>query len=367
MKRISPSNEYLEYSGRIDFKELESPLFIYPCSYVKIKFRGTKIYAVIKNRHSYWDNFLGILCDGIESKICIYDQKNPIADDMEQRIEVAGDLLAGEHEVVLFKRQDACHVYQFLGFEIEGEDAEICRLPQKPDRRIEVFGDSVSAGEVSEAIDFVGKKDPEWHQGEFSNSYYSYSWILARKLGAQLHDIAQGGIPLLNGTGWFSIQNGTKQYYLGMESMYDKLMYHAGLGEMTKWDFQKYRPHVVIVAIGQNDSNPKDYMKDDYHGEQAAFWIRKYQAFIRKLREIYPKAEIILTTTILEHDSNWDRAIEDAGKGLQDDRVHHFFYKDNGRGTPGHIRKPEAEQMAEELCGFIESLGEEIWKSEDER
>ena len=58
---------------------------------------------------------------------------------------------------------------------------------------MEVYGDSVSAGEVSETVDYVGKVDPV-HDGHFSNCYYSYSWMCARKLGAKLHDIAQGGI-----------------------------------------------------------------------------------------------------------------------------------------------------------------------------
>ena len=47
---------------------------------------------------------------------------------------------------------------------------------------------------------------------------------------------------------------------------------------------------------------------------------------------------------------------------MKDKHVHHFLYINNGSGTHGHIRIPEAEKMAEELSGFIESLGEEIWK-----
>ena len=43
-------------------------------------------------------------------------------------------------------------------------------VPKKTDKRIEVYGDSVSAGEVSEAVDFVGKEDPE-HEGGYSNGY----------------------------------------------------------------------------------------------------------------------------------------------------------------------------------------------------
>lgn len=39
-------------------------------------------------------------------------------------------------------------------------------LPPVSERRIEVYGDSVSAGESVEAIDFIGKTDME-HEGVF--------------------------------------------------------------------------------------------------------------------------------------------------------------------------------------------------------
>ena len=77
--------------------------------------------------------------------------------------------------------------------------------------------------------------------------------------------------------------------------------------------------------------------------------------------EVYPKASFILTTTILEHNENWAISIEEVCKTINSPRVHHFLYSKNGKGTPGHIRIPEAEQMSKELTAFIESLGEEIW------
>lgn len=50
-----------------------------------------------------------------------------------------------------------------LGFEIE-DGAKLLELPDAQTRKIEVYGDSVSAGEVTEAVDYTGKTDPE-HQG----------------------------------------------------------------------------------------------------------------------------------------------------------------------------------------------------------
>ena len=234
---------------------------------------------------------------------------------------------------------------------------------------IEVYGDSVSAGEVSEAVEYCGQPDPQ-HNGEFSNSYYSYAWLTARKLGARLHDIAQGGAALLDDTGWYkggtaAADGSVADRFTGMETIYDKLQYHLYLGPAKTWNFDDYRPQVVIVAFGQNDSNPEDYMAADYDGEKAVNWREHYRRFLLTLRRIHPMAHIICTTTILGHDAAWDRAIDQVCGEMEDSRVHHFLYSRNGCGTSGHIRIPEAEKMAEELSAYIQSLGEELWEPED--
>lgn len=345
---VSPDHENLIYCGRIDFSDPKAPVMLFPCSYVRFRFRGTGVKATVANRREYATSYLGCLIDGQMSKV-------KLAEEGTVTVTLAEHLPDTEHEVMLYKRMDACHIMTFLGVELS-QGAVLCRPPEEPERRIEVYGDSVSAGEVSEAVDCVGQPDPP-HDGQYSNSYYSYSWITARKLNARIHDIAQGGAALLNGTGWFHAPD-----YIGMEQIFDKLQYNPRLGEIKEWDFSLYRPQVVIVALGQNDGNPEDYMAADYQGEKAKHWRMRYGNFLKKLRTIYPDATIIAATTILNHDPSWDRAIEQVCRESGDDRLHHFLYRNNGRGTPGHIRIPEAEGMAEELSGFITSLGEGIWR-----
>ena len=191
----------------------------------------------------------------------------------------------------------------FHGFLIE-ESAMVIDLAEKSIRNIEVYGDSVSAGEVSEAIDYCGQPDPE-HNGEYSNSYYSYAWFLSRKLNANLHNIAQGGIALLDNTGYFM-----EPKALGIPAIFDKIQYQPVLCKPKEWDFKQYTPQVVIVAIGQNDSHPIDFMAIDHNSEQARVWKKSYEEFLNKLREIYPHSHIICKTTILEHDMSWYRAID---------------------------------------------------------
>lgn len=346
--QITPNHEYLQYCGRIDFDDPMAPVMVFPCSFVRMKFTGNTLKVTLKNKQAYWDNYMGYILDGEQGRFLL-----PLEEMCHVEIPVESE--KEEHEILLFKRMDSCHTVTFFGFSI-GEGESVLELPPLPDRKIEVYGDSVSAGEISEAVEFAGKEDPE-HNGEYSNSWYSYAWLTARKLGAQIHDIAQGGIALMDNTGWFYEPD-----YIGMERIYDKISYHPDLGEIKKWDFKRYTPHVVILAIGQNDSHPVDFMKENPKGDMAEKWRRHYRDFVLKLRSIYPMAEIILTTTVLNHAKEWDDAIEEVCFSLGDKKVHHFLYRDNGCKTPGHIRIPEAEQMAEELSAYIESLGDEIWR-----
>lgn len=347
-KWISPTHAALQYMGRIDFDDPENPIWIYPCTCVKIRFTGSFVRAVVTNVRGCWTNYIGAIIDGVEKKYVLQNEGR-------QEILLAEGLGAGEHELLLFKRMDSCHLLKFHGLILEANAAVTAPAPL-PERKIEVYGDSVSAGEVAEALDYCGQVDPP-HDGEYSNSYASYAWFTARMLNAQIHDVAQGGAALLDGTGYFRWPE-----YLGMEWIYDKLEYHTDLSAPKQWDFSRYTPHVVVVAIGQNDNHPDDYMSADYDHPKAVNWRSHYREFVRKLREIYPKATIILSTTILGHHENWDKSIHQVWQELADPKIHHFLYSNNGCGTNGHIRTPEAEKMAKELSAFIQGLNYSVWE-----
>lgn len=345
--KILPNNSSLIYSGRIDVSDPFAIVWTYPGTFVRIKFKGTQLSIHVRNKHNYWNNYLGVVEGDAQTKLLLPEEGDAM---IEIPLQTTQDNI---HEVMIFKRQDACHELTILGFEINCNTDDECELLEAsplPPRRIEVYGDSVSAGEVSEAIDYVAKADPE-HNGEYSNSWYSYAWIAARKLDAQLHDIAQGGVALLDNTGWYHEPD-----YIGMEQVWNKMRYNPDYGTVKEWDFSKYTPDIVIVAIGQNDSHPDDYMKTDYEGEKAKNWRIHYRQFLAKLRETYPDAWIICCTTLLQHDIGWDMSISQAVLDIADKKISHCVFQRNGKATPGHLRIPEAEEMAEELCHYIHSL-----------
>ena len=346
--KIELDRKELSYSGRIDMRNPARPEFVFPASSLRFRFFGKAASVRVMNRCCYWKNVLGAIVDGAQKRFDLNDSGETVISLVDEELE-------GEHDVLIFKRMDSCHEIVLEELELS-EGIRLLPAPEKPKRRIEVYGDSVSAGEVSEAVHYIGKVDPE-HNGEFSNSWYSYAWMTARKLHAEIHDIAQGGIALMDGTGWFNAPD-----YIGMETAWDKIHYNPQFGEAVDWDFSRYTPQVVIVAIGQNDSNPQDYMKEDYNCEKAVLWRKKYKEFIEKLRRQYPDAQIVCITTLLCHDAAWDRSIDQVCCELADDKVTHYMFRRTGKGTPGHLRIPEAEEMAEELAAYIENLHVEGWE-----
>lgn len=349
-KLILPNDPMIQYVGRIDDEDPAAYGFEFVATGLRVRLTGGTLKMCVTNRTNYWQSRLGVLVDGQLHAALLPEQGEAV-------IDLSAFLHEGENTVHIFKRQDSSHAFTFHGL-IIAQEGQLLPPPERLPRRMEVYGDSVSAGEVSEAEEYAGKPDPQ-HNGEYSNVWWSYAWLAARKLGAELHDIAQGGIALLDKTGYF---NGPD--YVGMLSSYDKVRYNPCYGPVKPWDFSRYTPHVVVLAIGQNDAHPVNIMEQDPQGEAAKAWRENYAGLIRSLREKYPRATFVLTTTILNHHQAWDEAIDQVCCELRktDPRVHHFLYSNNGCGTPGHIRASEAEIMAQELSGFIASLGEDIWE-----
>ena len=107
---IKASCEKLQYSGRIDNSDPERLIFVFPCSSVTIRFYGSEIQVVLENQRLYWDNYIGVILDGTQTKIQLKDGGQVIC--------LGRDLDDGEHTLMLFKRQDSCHEFTFCGFEI---------------------------------------------------------------------------------------------------------------------------------------------------------------------------------------------------------------------------------------------------------
>ena len=340
MKEIRPSDERLQYMGRIDVSEPDAPHFYWAGSLVQFAFTGTQLAFIIENYVSYNGLQLGCIIDGKEHVIALGDADN------RYDIPVSG---GGVHRCILFKRQDSTH-YFVLRKILLADDADLRELPPLPALRLECYGDSVTAGSVVEAVDCVAAPDPPVYDSVYDNAWHSYAMQTARLLGAQVHLVAQGGLALLDHTGWFA----DGRY--GLETVYDKLCYFPGQ-TMTPWDFSRYIPDYVTIAIGQNDQHfdGRDQLLDD---DQRERWLDTCCGILQDLMQKYPKAVFILMLTVLMHDEYWETLLDDACERMSSPRVRRFRFTRSGLATPGHPRIPEQCEMACELTEFILSLQE---------
>lgn len=344
------NSEKISYSGRIAFKE-DGAYFYYASSYAEISFTGTEI-SVTLNNSSFWGTvYLGYVIDGRMGKIPLprendgRDAEYKLADCLEPGI---------EHTALIYKSQSANHLFSLKSITVDGE---VLMPPEKTGLKLEFYGDSVSAGEVTEAYDFTGRADPASHNSIYDNSYLSYTWITARNLNARFHNVSQGGIAVFDGTGYFHYPD-----MIGMESVYDKLCYFPEGGELTSWDFSRFTPDIVVFALGQNDKHNGVTDKDDIDitdPSTRSRWKEGYKSILKNIRARYGEnTKYIFITTVLMHDPEWDRAIDEAVRELQSENIkaYHFLFKRNGAATPGHPRYAEQKEMAAELTEFIRSI-----------
>lgn len=339
---IDAENAAFSYMGRIE-RQNNARTFYYAGSMAIIKCSGTKFGIRLKNHHLHSTSQIGFVVDGVVQKVDL-----PYDDDIHD-ITLCQGLDDIMHEVIIFKSHGAANYFDLFG--LICDDNAKYEKSKLPTLKIECYGDSVSAGEVCEATDCCGKNDPQDHNGRFDNAWYSFTMQTARLLGAQIHNIAQGGIALRDNTGYYD------DGQVGLQTVFDKTCYLPYVG-YTEWDFTKYIPDIVVIAIGQNDTH--NQFGEDFDIADSNYrkvWKSAYLDFISKLRAHYRDAYFVLCTTVLMHSSEWDKAIDEVKLESGDPKVRRVYFSRNGSATPGHPRIEEQAEMAHELAHFIQSEG----------
>jgi lysophospholipase L1-like esterase len=185
---------------------------------------------------------------------------------------VASGLSAGTHDLVVWKRTEGNQgANRFLGLDVTG--GQLLAAPAAPDRRIEIYGDSITAGY---GMDGAGPNCP--YTPDTENHYLTYAALTARTLNADLHAIAWSGIGMYRNYG---VSGASAD---AMPAVYARTLTSQAA---SAWDFAKWQPHVVVVNLGTNDAST--------NGDPGTPYETAYLGFVRLLRQKYPAAHVLLT------------------------------------------------------------------------
>ncbi|MDO5294413.1 MAG: hypothetical protein Q4F05_16885 [bacterium] len=325
---IKPNHEYLVYRGRYDNSDQEAPVFGFPYSGIIITFEGTEISISLRNLHVEKENYLGVLVDNKQESFLLGNE------DGIQTITIASGLEDRKHEVFVFKRMDLCHQIMILSFDL-GERGKILMPRKQPRKLFEFYGDTSMIRTVEE-----------------ENAYYSAAAIVGRLQHARVSLIAHEGVALKDGLGKCEV---------GMETLFSKASFNLKTLEGGEWNFQKEKPNVVFVSLGQFDQYPENFMKEDYNGQKSKEWKETMIEFVTKLRNYYPGTLIVLMTSICRHSPKWDRAIGQICANFHEKNVVHFLYNENGRLAKEIVTNAQSEKMALELNSLLLGLENTAW------
>jgi lysophospholipase L1-like esterase len=238
----------VRFVGRFDRSDPDAARFAWSGSMVVGRFKGT---GVSVRLHDDGRNLFQVLVDGEPRSVLK-------TDPTKETYALAEGLPDGVHDVAIYKRTEAkVGEAAFLGFSPEGT---MLPAPPPAERRIELIGDSITAGYGNEGPGAVCTFNPAEE-----NQYLTYGAVAARALAAEHVTIAWSGKTIGE-----------------MTDFYDKTL---PARPDSPWDFTAWTPQLVVMNVGTNNFATYDPGETRY--------VRIYTNLFDRIRRAYPKALIV--------------------------------------------------------------------------
>jgi lysophospholipase L1-like esterase len=202
---------------------------------------------------------------------------------------LASGLPDGEHTLELYRRTEGSYGKTVVGGLVLDPGRSLLPPPPRPPRRIEIIGDSISAGFGDE-----GQGSSDRHT---QNGTMAFGPQLARLVGAEWSVIAHSGRGLYRNLG--------EQAPLVQPHMPDEFRLTHFLTSNTLpapgtpsafWSFDAWKPDAVIVALGTNDFAQPGPLPTETEFAGA------YGRFLTFLRAVYPDAFVFCLGTLVRED-----------------------------------------------------------------
>lgn len=252
---------------------------------------------------------------------------------------LAENLENAEHTITIKKLTEADWGGVAAADTITVFSGELLPPPETSSRTIEFIGDSVTAAYGV----LISDGSIDNYRIEDQDASKSYSSLTAMSLGCEFSLVAKSGI------GFFCNSGGGLENT--MKDAYEYTDYFC-LDKTTKWDFSGHKSDIVVIALGDNDTNSQD----------SAAHLEGARYFLSLVRKNNPESIIIwaygMCTTW--YDNNIKQAVKEANDA-GDKNVYYFAFdimnpSEDGAGAAGHPSYTTQKKNADKLTAFITDL-----------
>ncbi len=331
---VEPTNPNILAEGRTINKD-NVLHYCYPGTGFTIRFDGAGISARLKANAGYY----AVSVDGGEfKKFTTHGYPDGV-----REFELA-KLSAGQHTVKLMLVTEAYQVFpEFHGF-VLGTGAKILKPDTKKRPKIEFIGNSITCGYGNEA-----SSGEDHFADSTSNFAKSFAGLTIKNLNAISMVVARSGIGIYKNYG---------DTITGSEWPMPRVYENALINDQsTAWDFSRFKPDVVVLGLGTNDLSENNY-------DREKFGV-SYVAFVKKIRQHYPNAKIVLLNSPMLHYQQAQDLSDvivnsiNAMRVLNDARVYTFSFQEQddslGYGADWHPSAKRAAEMSRYLSYYIKT------------
>jgi hypothetical protein len=324
----------IEYTGRIDFSNVDVPTFSYSGVSIRTCFTGTSI-AMIMN-DNVGQNYYNLILDGkLLDTVRITRGKKiyKIAEGLENRT----------HEIEIFKRtEEMFGKTQFFGFVVD-KGANLTAITNPRTKLIEFIGNSITCGYGNEGVN-GGTFGPTTE-----NHYLTYAAITSRNFNARHLAVCKSGIGIYRNYNGPSTGNNDC-----MTNFYTRVFLND---ENPKYAF-KEKPDLVCIDLGTNDFSTT--------GADSARFISNYFRLIDTIQTKYKMPDIVcllgpmMSGTSLIKIREYLKYIVSVANRKGKGNVYFFEMSqqtgDLGIGIDYHPTVAQHRKSAQELTGFIKKI-----------
>ena len=290
--------DYITWYGRVVHDQDGSVGFNYASSGFEVKVRATSLtmkFGTVNYADAGSRNYVTVIVDNDYASAKKFGIE---MDDKELTIKLDGNL----HTVKVLKNTEARPVQ--LSLKSLSVNGTFAGVDARPERFIEVYGDSITCG--------YGIIDTD-HYGNFStdteDALKTYAFLTVKELGADWSVMSRSGAAI-------------KQNDWGSSDTIPNFMVRTGMYNYTPYENPRI-PQVVVINAGTNDTtyilngNTTQPTKQEKEDAYVAAYIR----FIEDIRERYDGVKIFICNGMLRAESEMKPALERVIEGAGGDDI----------------------------------------------